>query len=90
MRLTGLDSNDSHHKRKGEEVINKEDIKDQEPKDIDKKTRLTSTKTSSIINHILTCAISQKHYKNRGFGIFQTGENTQKLAKMLSQNLVQG
>ena len=57
MRLTGLDSNDSHHKRKGEEVINKEDIKDQEPKDIDKKTRLTSTKTSSIINHILTCAI---------------------------------
>ena len=31
-----------------------------------------------------------KHYKNSGFGIFQTGNNSQKLAKMLSQNLVQG
>ena len=58
MRLTGLDSNDSHHRRKGEEVINKEDIKDQEPNDINKKTRRTSTMTSSIIYRILTCAIS--------------------------------
>ena len=32
----------------------------------------------------------RKHYKNSGFGIFQTGKNTPKLAKMLSQNLVQG
>ena len=57
MRLTGLDSNDSHQRRKGEEAIKKEDIKDKEPKD-DKKTRQTSTMTSFIKNHILTCAIS--------------------------------
>ena len=60
-RLTGLDNNDCHHRRKGEEIINKEDIKDQEPNE---KTRLTSTMTSSILNHILTCAISQKSTKN--------------------------
>ena len=50
------DSYDNHHRRTGEEVINKEDIKGQEPND--EKTRLmTSTMTSSIIHHIWTCAI---------------------------------
>ena len=58
MRLTGLDSNDSHHKRIGEKDIKEEDIIEQEPNDIDKKTTLTtSTMTSSIIDHII-CAIS--------------------------------
>ena len=56
MIVTGQDNHDNHHRRIGEKVINKEDIKEQEPND--KKTRLTtSTRTSSIIDHII-CAIS--------------------------------
>ena len=59
MRVTRLDSYDNHHRRKGEE--DKEGIRhqEQEPNDIEKETRLTtSTRTSSIIHHIVTCAIS--------------------------------
>ena len=59
MRVTRLDSYDNHHRRKGEE--DREGIRhqEQEPNDIDKKTRpTTSTRTSSIIHHIVTCAIS--------------------------------
>ena len=58
-RLTGQDNHDHHHRRKGEE--DREGIRhqEQEPNDIDKKTRpTTSTMTSSIKNHILDCAIS--------------------------------
>ena len=56
-RLTRQDDNDNHHRRRRED-IRKEDIKEQEPND--KKTRLTaSTTTSSIIDHIRFCAISQ-------------------------------
>ena len=53
-----LDNHDNHHRRKGEEVINKEHIKEQEPKDNKKTTMTTSTRTSSIIHHIMTCTIS--------------------------------
>ena len=64
MRLTRQDSNDSHHRRKGEGVIKKEDIKEQEPNE---KTRLTMTSmTSSIIDHISICAISQFSLGNEG------------------------
>ena len=62
-RLTGQDNHDHHHRRKGEE--DREGIRhqEQEPNDIDKKTRPTiSTMTSSIKIHILDCAISQKPY----------------------------
>ena len=54
------DSHDSHHRRKGEEDIKrKEDIKEQEP--YDKKTTMTtSSRTSSIKNHIWTCYCSQR------------------------------
>ena len=53
------DGYDNHHRRIGEKVINKDNIKEQEPND--KRTRLTtSTMTSSIMDHIITCAISQK------------------------------
>ena len=53
------DDYDNHHRRRGEKVINKEDIKEQEPND--QKTGLTTSRmTSSIIHHIWTCAISQK------------------------------
>ena len=51
------DSYDNHHKRIGEEVINNEDTREQEPKDI-KKTTMTTSMTSSIMNHIWSCAIS--------------------------------
>ena len=58
-RLTSrLDSYDNHHRRKGEEDINKEDIKEQEPKDNKKTMTTTSTRISSIIHHIMTCTIS--------------------------------
>ena len=57
-RLTRQDDYDSHHRRIGEKDIKEEDIKGQEPND--KKTRRTaSTMTSSIIDHIRICAISQ-------------------------------
>ena len=61
-RLTGQDGYDNHHRRTGEKVNNKEDIKEQEPNDInDKKTTVTITSMiSSIMNHISICAISQK------------------------------
>ena len=55
-RLTGQDSNGSHHRRKGEEIINKEDIKEQEPNE---NTTMTITSmTSSIMDHINICAVS--------------------------------
>ena len=56
--MTRLDSNGYHHRRIGERNIKmKEDIQGHEPKD--KKTSMTtSTMTSSIMDHILTCSIS--------------------------------
>ena len=60
---TGLDDYDNHHRRIGEEDIKEEDIREQEPNDIDKKTSpTTSTMISSIIDHII-CAISQNWRK---------------------------
>ena len=55
---TRLDDYDNHHRRIGEKDIKEEDIIEQEPNDIDKMTRpTTSTMTSSIMDHII-CAIS--------------------------------
>ena len=67
-RMTRLDSYDHHHRRKGEQDKEGTRHQEQEPNNIDKKTRLTtSTRTSSIIHHICICAISQKH-PSRGRG----------------------
>ena len=64
---TRLDDYDNHHRRIGEKDIKEEDIIEQEPNDIDKKTRpTTSTMTSSIMDHII-CAISQKRDPERTF-----------------------
>ena len=56
--MTRLDSYDHHRRKRGEE--DKEGIRhqEQEPNDIDKKTRLTTSTTSSITDHILSSAIS--------------------------------